>query len=87
MGDLLLAITSQPAPSLASLRPDLPADLAEQVAQLLAKRPQDRPADGTAVARSLRDIGTALRAALVSPGATGPSGAGTMVVPPTATPS
>jgi serine/threonine-protein kinase len=87
MGDLLLAITTQPAPPLSSLRPDLPAELAELLVRLLAKRPEARPPDGTALAKELRDIGTALRAALVSPGATGPSGAGTMVVPPTATPS
>jgi serine/threonine-protein kinase len=87
MGDLLLAITTQPAPPLTTLRPDLPTELSDLVARLLAKRPDDRPADGTVLARELRHVGAALRSTLVSPGASGPAGAGTMAVPPTATPS
>ena len=87
MGDLLLAITTQPAPSLTTLRSDLPVELSNLVARLLAKRPDDRPSDGAALARELRHVGTALRPAVVSPGASGPTSTGTMAVPPTATPS
>lgn len=87
MGDLLLSITAHEAPSLASLRPDLPPDLPNLVARLLAKRPEGRPPDGAALAQELRDIGTTVRMALVSPGATAPTGTGTMALPPTATPS
>lgn len=87
MGELLMSITSHPAPSLATLRPDLPDALAELVARLLAKRPEQRPPNGEAVARELRHIGAALgEPVLVSPGAPGPSGGGTMAAPPTATP-
>jgi eukaryotic-like serine/threonine-protein kinase len=39
----------QPAPAVASLRPDTPADLDALIARLLAKNPSDRPATATDV--------------------------------------
>ncbi|MFC4049000.1 DNA translocase FtsK [Actinomadura syzygii] len=60
-GDDLQAIVAQhlarPAPSPRALRPDTPADLDALVLALLAKTPEDRPADAAAVARELRRIG------------------------------
>ena len=44
----------QPAPPVASLRPDIPADLDSLVARLLAKNPADRPATATEVRDQLR---------------------------------
>jgi eukaryotic-like serine/threonine-protein kinase len=44
----------QPAPSVASLRPNTPADLEALIARLLAKNPADRPATATEVRDRLR---------------------------------
>jgi serine/threonine-protein kinase len=78
MGELLRAITSQPAPSLRQLRADLPAALDELLARLLAKPPADRPSDGVVLARELRHVAAALEPTLVSPGAPATMAAGTM---------
>lgn len=86
MGELLADITRRPAPSLAALRSDLPAELAALVARLLEKAPEARPADGQAVAHELRHIAQALDAALVSPEAPAPAQAGTMVAHPSPPP-
>ncbi len=51
--ELLYKITHQPAPDLRSLRPDLPAALAEVIAKLLRKPADERPTDGAAVAAAL----------------------------------
>jgi serine/threonine-protein kinase len=77
MGELLQAIASAPPPSLATLRPDLPAELAQLVSHLLAKRPADRPADGNAVAAQLQ----ALAKLLVSTVGAPPGPAGTIASP------
>jgi eukaryotic-like serine/threonine-protein kinase len=59
IGDNPLAVLwqhqHQPAPAVASLRPDTPADLDALIARLLAKNPSDRPATAT----ELRDRLTA----------------------------
>ncbi|WP_460752454.1 serine/threonine-protein kinase [Nocardiopsis oceani] len=39
----------EPPPSAAAVRPDIPADLSDLVSALLAKRPEDRPADAEEV--------------------------------------
>lgn len=79
MGELLQAIASAPPPSLATLRPDLPAGLTGLLERLLAKRPADRPADGHAVANELQ----ALARLLVSPvGGAGPAGTIATPAPP-----
>jgi eukaryotic-like serine/threonine-protein kinase len=57
MGELLMQVARDPAPSLLELRPGLPQALADLVARLLTKRPAERWADGLAVAAALRDIG------------------------------
>jgi serine/threonine-protein kinase len=54
MGTLLDQIARRPAPDLRALRPDLPDLLASVVARALSKRPEDRHADGTQLARELR---------------------------------
>nr|WP_268843280.1 DNA translocase FtsK [Actinomadura sp. K4S16] len=60
-GDDLQAVVAQhlarPAPSPCALRPDTPTDLDALILALLAKDPQDRPADAAAVARELKRIG------------------------------
>lgn len=62
MGELLRQVANQPAPALQDLRPDLPAEVATLAARLLAKRADQRPADGDAVAAELRSIRQALAA-------------------------
>lgn len=49
-----------PPPKLVAAREDIPQELADLVDQLLAKRPQHRPASAAEVARQLRVIGTRL---------------------------
>jgi serine/threonine-protein kinase len=56
MGELLRQVARQQPPSLAALRPDLPAPLVELVEALLAKRPTGRPAGAPEVARALRAL-------------------------------
>jgi serine/threonine-protein kinase len=80
IGELLNAVATQPAPTLSSLRPDLPPALSDVVASLLAKRAADRPPDGAALARELRHIAATWSSALVSPGAPASTHAGTMAV-------
>jgi serine/threonine-protein kinase len=54
MGELLNQIVSAPAPQLCGLRPDLPPLLSDIVARVLAKQPEQRPADGAHLAREFR---------------------------------
>jgi eukaryotic-like serine/threonine-protein kinase len=56
LGALMNRIANQPAPDLRTLRPDVPDALAAIVAQALAKRPGERPADGEAMAQALRAV-------------------------------
>jgi serine/threonine protein kinase len=53
IGDLVFALASGPAPSLALVRPDLPPSVVDLVASLLLARPAARPASAVAVARAL----------------------------------
>ncbi|GAA3946464.1 hypothetical protein GCM10023085_30790 [Actinomadura viridis] len=68
-GDDLQAMVAQhlarPAPSPREVRADIPTDLDALVLAMLAKDPEDRPADATVVARELKRIGRVP----VSPGA------------------
>src|SRR4051812_36924737 len=57
--DLLTKVASQPAPSLASLRPDLPRRLTHVVSRCLAKLPQERFADYAALAAALAPFSSA----------------------------
>jgi eukaryotic-like serine/threonine-protein kinase len=54
MAARLREIASQPAPDVRSLRPELPEAVAGVIARALAKRPDERPADGARMALDLR---------------------------------
>jgi serine/threonine-protein kinase len=53
LGELLRLVSSEPAPDVRTLRPELPQVLADELARLLAKRPADRHPDGDALADAL----------------------------------
>ena len=59
-GETALAIALQHVkndpPSLQDIRPDVPAELCELISKLLAKNPDDRPQDATALRRELKKI-------------------------------
>lgn len=55
LAGLMYQITQQEAPGLRSLRPELPQDLAEVLARLLRKSPDQRYPDGAALADALGD--------------------------------
>jgi serine/threonine protein kinase len=57
--ELLAKVASQPAPSLAALRPDLPRRLTHVVSRCLAKLPQDRFADYAALHAALAPFSSA----------------------------
>ena len=56
LGHLLVSVSSRPAPRLMSLRRDVPAALDRLVAQLLERRPEDRPRSADALADQLAAI-------------------------------
>ena len=58
MGDLLRRVAQETPPDLRSLRPAMPAALAELVARLLARPRAARPADAGAVAAELAALAT-----------------------------
>ena len=53
---MLLAITSEEPAALAKLNDDLPPSLADLVHQLLAKKPEDRPASAQAVVQAIQNL-------------------------------
>lgn len=57
LAEMIQAVSQDPAPDLRSLRPELPAALADIVDILLQKRPALRYADGDALAADLRLVG------------------------------
>jgi hypothetical protein len=57
--DLLTKVASQPAPSLTTLRPDLPRRLATVVSRCLAKAPQERFSSYAALAAALEPFSSA----------------------------
>ncbi len=63
LGELLRQVAEAPAADLASLRPELPRPAALAVQQLLARDPQQRPADLAAWARQAEHLAAGLSAA------------------------
>jgi tetratricopeptide (TPR) repeat protein len=55
---ILAKILFAEAPRVTELRPDLPRELADLTARMLAKAPEERPRDGVAVAAALHALGT-----------------------------
>jgi hypothetical protein len=53
---VLAKVLHEEAPRVRALRPDLPPELDDVVARLMAKDPERRPADGAAVLRELRGL-------------------------------
>jgi eukaryotic-like serine/threonine-protein kinase len=72
MARLMHQIANEPAPDVRSLRPELPAALAQLIAAALEKRPESRPADGARMAAALRAIGAGLGAEPAQPLPGGP---------------
>jgi eukaryotic-like serine/threonine-protein kinase len=72
MARLMHQIANEPAPDVRSLRPELPAALAQLIAAALEKRPESRPADGARMAAALRAIGAGLGADPAGPPPGGP---------------
>lgn len=56
MSALLYKVVNDPPPDPRTLRPDLPAPLAQAVVHAMAKKPQERPADARTLARELASI-------------------------------
>ncbi len=56
MSALLYKVVNDPPPDPRTLRPDLPAPLAQAVVHAMAKKPQERPADARPLARELASI-------------------------------
>ena len=56
---ILAKVLLEEAPRVRALRPDIPADLDDLVARMLAKRPAGRPADCVALAEELSAVGQA----------------------------
>jgi eukaryotic-like serine/threonine-protein kinase len=54
---VLVKIVVEEAPLVSALRPDVPPSLEQLVARMLAKRPDDRPADANAVAAAIDALG------------------------------
>lgn len=64
MGELLRQVAQDQAPSLLSLRPELPPGVAALVARLLRKAAPERPTDGDTVAQELRQLASEIRPAV-----------------------
>jgi serine/threonine-protein kinase len=56
LGELLRRVSSEPAPDLRSVRPELPRPLAALLARLLERQRQQRASDAEAVADALRAV-------------------------------
>ncbi len=71
LGALLKATASQPPAALAALRPDLPASAVAAVESLLARRPDDRPADLDAWASHVATLAALMTRLMAPTAATG----------------
>jgi serine/threonine-protein kinase len=71
MAKLMYQIANDPAPDVRTIRPDLPAALANVVALALEKRPEVRYADGRQLAADLRTVAAAC-GSVRAPGAAEP---------------
>lgn len=60
--EMLVRVSRDRAPSLAELRPDLDADSCALVDRMVAREPEDRPADAGAVLRELEGLMRSMRA-------------------------
>jgi serine/threonine protein kinase len=58
MGELLRSVAQEPPVDLRSLRPDLPGALAELLARMLARQPNQRPASAAELCDSLKELGS-----------------------------
>jgi hypothetical protein len=67
----LLKVALEDAPRARSIRPDVPDDLDEVIARMLAKSPRDRFPDGAAVATALAQIGEAASERRAPPSSSG----------------
>jgi len=76
MARLMHQIAVDPAPDVRSLRPGLPAALAELIAAALEKRPELRPIDGARMGAALRAIRAGLSAEPAGPLQSRPPGSG-----------
>jgi hypothetical protein len=74
VGEVIGAHQYQPAPSLRTLRPDIPRALDRLVASLLAKAPSDRPASAAVVLTALDELAPRVK--------TGPRRAAELTPPP-----
>lgn len=61
LAELKLAVQNEPLPSLRQLRPDVSLEMAECVSLLLAKTPENRPANGIETAQLLHAISGQIR--------------------------
>ncbi len=66
LGELLRATSQEPGTPLGELRPDLPAPVVQAITRLLARRPEERPADLAAWSADLARL-AALLARVLSP--------------------
>lgn len=76
LGELLRALACDPSPALASVRPDLPPQLGEQLARALHADPSQRPSDLAAWAQELEDLSERLLGRFAPPDARGIRAAG-----------
>lgn len=76
LGELLRALARDPTPALATVRPDLPPPISDQVARALQSEPSQRPADLAAWAAELEDLAERLFGRFTPPNALGIRAAG-----------
>jgi tetratricopeptide (TPR) repeat protein len=68
---ILARLVTTPAPRLSEVFPDIPTDLDDLMARLLATHPEDRPASAREVALELKQMAEEVRRTALSPSRTG----------------